>query len=128
MVELEKGLVKIPAVLKLQSARVSAVSLLQIVPGWNAIDAAGHAIATGNDWGVGELVAAGESGQGRQRSEKADCKGEFQTRHSNDFNLLATLLPRAPDTAVGAAHGTVLTTATGSRSLPDTIDRIVVGA
>jgi uncharacterized protein (DUF58 family) len=41
--------------------------------------------------------------------------------------LLASLLPGTSIMAVGAGDGTVLTTATGARSLPDTVDRIVVG-
>ena len=40
--------------------------------------------------------------------------------------LLATLLPRVSQVDVGAGGGVVLTTATGARSLPDGIDRIVV--
>jgi uncharacterized protein (DUF58 family) len=42
--------------------------------------------------------------------------------------LLATLLPRPRAAGIDAAEGTVLTTATGARSLPDLVDRIVVGA
>jgi uncharacterized protein (DUF58 family) len=41
--------------------------------------------------------------------------------------LLASLLPGTPATDIGTGDGTVLTTATGARSLPETVDRIVVG-
>jgi uncharacterized protein (DUF58 family) len=41
--------------------------------------------------------------------------------------LLATVLPRKRGVDIDAAEGTVLTTATGARSLPDLVDRIVVG-
>jgi len=42
--------------------------------------------------------------------------------------LLATLLPRPRAADIDAAEGTVLTTVTGARTLPDLVDRIVVGA
>lgn len=41
--------------------------------------------------------------------------------------LLASLLPGVSARDMGAGDGIVLTTATGARSLPDTVDRIVVG-
>jgi uncharacterized protein (DUF58 family) len=41
--------------------------------------------------------------------------------------LLATVLPRMTTTDPGAGGGPVLTTVTGARTLPDRVDRIVVG-
>jgi Protein of unknown function DUF58 len=42
--------------------------------------------------------------------------------------LLATVLPRMTTTVPDAGGGPVLTTVTGARTLPDRVDRIVVGA